>query len=45
MYGFLLLHIPKTAADIIMAVWYVILLFLIIALSGTGESEFRYLNI
>jgi hypothetical protein len=45
MYGLLRAYIPKTAADILMVIWYIILIFLIIAFSGTGESEFRYLRI
>ena len=45
MYGLLRAHLPKTAADILMIIWYVALVFLIIAFAGTGTGEFRYLNI
>ena len=45
MYGLLRAYIPKIAADILMVVWYLVLIFLTIAFSGSGESEFRYLSI
>jgi len=45
MYGLLRAHLPKTAADILMVVWYVALVFLIIAFAGSDESDFRYLRI
>lgn len=45
MYGFLRGFLPKAAADALVVLWYLLLIFLVIALSGSGLEEFRYLNI
>jgi len=45
MYGLLRAYVPKTAADILMIIWYVALVFFIIAFAGSDESDFRYLRI
>lgn len=45
MYGLLRRFLPKAAADALIIFWYLLLIFLVIALSYTGQGEFRYLNV
>ena len=45
MYGFLRKVLPKATADALIIFWYILLIFLVIALSHGGHGEFRYLNI
>lgn len=45
MYGFLRRFLPKAAADAAIIIWYLLLIFLVIALFQGGQGEFRYLNI
>ena len=45
MYGFLRRFLPKIAADCLMVVWYLALIFLVAALSQSGQAVFRYLNV
>jgi len=45
MYGFLRRFLPKAAADALIIFWYLLLIFLVLALSQGGQEGFRYLNI
>ena len=45
MYGFLRKFLPKIAADCLIIVWYLALIFLVAALSQSGQAVFRYLKV
>lgn len=42
MYAFLRRHLPRWLAEVVLVLWYVVLLTLVILLSGSPAGEFRY---
>jgi hypothetical protein len=43
MYGFLRRYFPGVAADILMALWYVLLILAVLYCAFEPQAEFRYL--
>lgn len=44
MYAWLCQRLPPPAAEIMVALWYLLLVLLIAACAGLPSAEFRYLN-
>ncbi|HEX2278014.1 MAG TPA: hypothetical protein VHN13_12910 [Candidatus Tectomicrobia bacterium] len=43
MYGFLKRHLPNPVADVLMAVWYVLLILAVLYCAFEPRAEFQYL--
>ncbi len=43
MYGFLKRHLPGPVADVLMALWYVLLILAVLYCAFEPQAEFRYL--
>ena len=43
MYGFLKRHLPRLTADVLMAVWYVLLILAVLYCAFEPRVEFQYL--
>jgi hypothetical protein len=43
MYGFLKRHLPRLMADVLMAVWYVLLILAVLYCAFEPRAEFQYL--
>lgn len=45
MYGFLTRHLPSSIAEVLMAVWYVLLILLVLYCAFEPQAEFQYLTL
>ena len=43
MYGFLTHYLPSPMADVLMALWYVLLILTVLYCASEPQAEFRYL--
>ena len=45
MYSFLLGHLPRFWANLVMVLWYLLLIILVIAFSSYQQADFRYAKV
>jgi len=45
MYPFLCRHVPRPLADLLIVIWYVLLIVLVAAGFSISPAEFRYINL